>query len=397
MRNAVAVTGMGMITAIGDDVAQNYHSLLQKQHGIKTLQHISGKHQHQTLVGEVAWTDAELIEKLGPEVPKNSSRTSLLAAIAAREALSQAGITVAENMPIILGTSVGGMDIFEQHFPYLLQDSQLIQRRDVGDSSRVLAQLLGSNSLVTSISTACSSAANAIAFGARLILSGRADRVLVGGSDALSRFTINGFDSLMLLSNELNRPFDANRNGLNLGEGAGFLVLESTESLKKTTKPILGYLSGFSNANDAFHQTSTSEHGEGAYLAMKQALASAALTPRAIDYINAHGTATENNDRTEATAILHLFKDQIPPFSSTKAYTGHTLGASAGIEAIYALLALQQQLAFANLRFENTMDQPALKPIADHQPTAIRHVLSNSFGFGGNCSTLIFSHEQSLY
>lgn len=397
MRNAVAVTGMGMITAIGNDVAQNYHSLLQKQHGIKTLQHISGKHQHHTLVGEVAWTDAELIKKLGPEVPKNSSRTSLLAAIAAREALSQAGITVAEDMPIVMGTSVGGMDIFEQHFPHLLQDNQLRQRRDVGDSSKVLAQLLGSNSLVTSISTACSSAANAIAFGARLVLSGRADRVLVGGSDALSRFTLNGFDSLMLLSNELNRPFDDNRNGLNLGEGAGFLVLESTESLKKAAKPILGYLSGFSNANDAFHQTSTSEHGEGAYLAMKQALASATLTPQAIDYINAHGTATENNDRTEATAIARLFKDHIPPFSSTKAYTGHTLGASAGIEAIYALLALQQQLAFANLRFENTMDQPALEPIADHQPAAIRHVLSNSFGFGGNCSTLIFSHEQSLY
>ena len=392
MKNAIAVTGMGMITAIGNDVAQNYHSLLQKQHGIKPLQHISGKHQHHTLVGEVSLTNEALIEKLGTEVPHYCSRTSLLAAIAAKEAMSQAGITAAADMPIVLGTSVAGMDIFEQHFPHLQQTGTLIQRRDVGDSSAILAKILGSNGYVTAISTACSSAANAIGFGARLLRSGRADRVLVGGSDALSKFTINGFDSLMLLSDQLNRPFDSNRKGLNLGEGAGFLVLESTRSLKNTKKPILGYLNAFSNANDAFHQTSTSDNGEGAYLAMQEALKMAELIPSEIDYINAHGTATENNDRTEATAIQRLFNDTIPPFSSTKSYTGHTLGASAGIEAIYALLAIQHQLAFANLRFENIMEQPALPPLAEHQRMYIRHVLSNSFGFGGNCSSLIFSH-----
>ncbi|MGE8301268.1 beta-ketoacyl-[acyl-carrier-protein] synthase family protein [Sphingobacterium paramultivorum] len=392
MKNAIAVTGMGMITAIGNDVAQNYHSLLQKQHGIKPLQHISGKHQHHTLVGEVSLTNEALIEKLGTEVPDYCSRTSLLAAIAAKEAMSQAGITAAADTPIVLGTSVAGMDIFEQHFPHLQQTGTLIQRRDVGDSSAILAKILGSNGYVTAISTACSSAANAIGFGARLLRSGRADRVLVGGSDALSKFTINGFDSLMLLSDQLNRPFDSNRKGLNLGEGAGFLVLESTRSLKNTKKPILGYLNAFSNANDAFHQTSTSDNGEGAYLAMQEALKMAELIPSEIDYINAHGTATENNDRTEATAIQRLFNDTIPPFSSTKSYTGHTLGASAGIEAIYALLAIQHQLAFANLRFENIMEQPALPPLAEHQRMDIRHVLSNSFGFGGNCSSLIFSH-----
>ncbi|MFA4976036.1 MAG: beta-ketoacyl-[acyl-carrier-protein] synthase family protein [Sphingobacterium sp.] len=392
MKNAIAVTGMGMITAIGNDVAQNYHSLLQKQHGIKPLQHISGKHQHHTLVGEVSLTNEALIEKLGTEVPDYCSRTSLLAAIAAKEAMSQAGITAAADTPIVLGTSVAGMDIFEQHFPHLQQTGTLIQRRDVGDSSAILAKILGSNGYVTAISTACSSAANAIGFGARLLRSGRADRVLVGGSDALSKFTINGFDSLMLLSDQLNRPFDSNRKGLNLGEGAGFLVLESTRSLKNTKKPILGYLNAFSNANDAFHQTSTSDNGEGAYLAMQEALKMAELIPSEIDYINAHGTATENNDRTEATAIQRLFNDTIPPFSSTKSYTGHTLGASAGIEAIYALLAIQHQLAFANLRFENIMEQPALPPLAEHQRMYIRHVLSNSFGFGGNCSSLIFSH-----
>lgn len=204
MKNAVAVTGMGMITAIGNDVSQNYRSLLQKQHGIKPLQHISGKHQHHALVGEVSLTNEALIEKLGTEVPEYCSRTSLLAAIAAKEALSQAGITAAADIPIVLGTSVAGMDIFEQHFPHLQQSSKLIQRRDVGDSSAVLAKILGGTGYVTAISTACSSGANAIGFGARLLLSGRADRVLVGGSDALSKFTINGFDSLMLLSDQLN-------------------------------------------------------------------------------------------------------------------------------------------------------------------------------------------------
>ena len=397
MNNAIAVTGMGMITAIGDDVAQNYHSLLRKQHGIKPLQHIAGKHQAGTLVGEVPWTNEELIEKLGTAVPKYSSRTSLLAAIAAKEALTQAAITDLGNIPVIMGTSVAGMDIFEQYFPHLNGDRTLIQRRDVGDSASVLSKLLGGNGFATAISTACSSAANAISFGARLLLSGRAERVLVGGSDALSRFTINGFDSLMLLSDEPNRPFDRNRNGLNLGEGAGFLVLESAKALEKIPKPILGYLTGFANANDAFHQTATSDSGEGAYLAMKEALTISRLTPDAIDYINAHGTATENNDRTEAMAIQRIFGDNVPPFSSTKAYTGHTLGASAGIEAIYALLAIQHQLAFANLRFETAMEQPALQPVTDHRSSSIKHVLSNSFGFGGNCSTLIFSDAESLY
>lgn len=397
MNNAIAVTGMGMITAIGDDVAQNYHSLLQKQHGIKPLQHIAGKHQARTLVAEVPWTNAELIDKLAAADPKYSARTSLLAAIAAKEALKQAGLTDLGNIPLILGTSVAGMDIFEQYFPHLEHDKVLIQRRDVGDSTAVLTKLLGGNGFTTAISTACSSAANAIGFGARLLLSGRAERVLVGGSDALSRFTINGFDSLMLLSDQPNRPFDKNRNGLNLGEGAGFLVLESTKALTKTPKPILGYLNGFANANDAFHQTATSDCGEGAYLAMKEALTRSRLTPDAIDYINAHGTATENNDRTEAIAIQRIFGAHIPAFSSTKAYTGHTLGASAAIEAIYALLAIQHQLAFANLRFETTMQQPAIQPLTDHQSFSIRHVLSNSFGFGGNCSSLIFSNAESLY
>jgi 3-oxoacyl-(acyl-carrier-protein) synthase len=249
--------------------------------------------------------------------------------------------------------------------------------------------------MVTTISTACSSAANAIMLGARLIKSGKLDRVIVGGTDALSKFTINGFKTLMIFSDGYNKPFDNERTGLNLGEAAAFLVLESEELVKKENKKVLARVSGYGNANDAFHQTASSENGDGAFLAMEKAFKIAQLKPEQIDYINVHGTATPNNDLSEGRAIVRLFgENKAPDFSSTKPFTGHTLAAAAAIEAVYSVLAIQNNVVFPNLNFKTPMEEFNLIPQTTLKHKKIQHVLSNSFGFGGNCSTLIFSKSE---
>jgi 3-oxoacyl-[acyl-carrier-protein] synthase-1 len=228
--------------------------------------------------------------------------------------------------------------------------------------------------------------------GARLIRHGILDRAIVGGFDSLSKFTLNGFRSLFILSPNSCKPFDKNRTGLNLGEGSGFIVLESDKSLQKTGNHAVCSLTGYANTNDAYHQTASSEDGEGAYLCMKNALKMAELNPEEIDYINLHGTGTENNDYSEGMALKRLFNKGLPSFSSTKSFTGHTLGAAGGIEAVFSVLSLQHNIIFPSLGFEAPMDTLDLYPITQIKTMPdIKHVMSNSFGFGGNDTTLIFS------
>ena len=251
---------------------------------------------------------------------------------------------------------------------------------------------MGSHGNVSTSSTASSTAANAIMMGAKLIKNGVLDRVIVGGTDSLSKFTLNGFNTLMILTDSYNTPFDNDRKGLNLGEAAAYIVLESDECVRKENKKVLGYLSGYGNANDAHHQTASSENGQGAFLAMEKAIKISGLEKEAIDYINVHGTATPNNDLSEGIAMIRIFgEDKVPEFSSTKAFTGHTLAAAAGIEAVYSLLAIRNNLIFPNLNFKTKMQEFDLTPVTELKEKNINHVLSNSFGFGGNCSTLIFS------
>lgn len=229
-----------------------------------------------------------------------------------------------------------------------------------------------------------------------MIKAGLLDRAIVGGTDCLSKFTINGFNALMIYSDSHCRPFDEHRNGLNLGEAAAYLVLESPELVKQRTQTPIAYLTGYGNANDAFHQTASSDDGEGAYLAMKQALKVAHLDAADVDYINAHGTATPNNDLAEGQALLRTYGsvEAVPAFSSTKAFTGHTLAAAGAIEAVISILALQHQVVFPNLNFSQPITTLGIVPQTQLLPKKIDHVLSNSFGFGGNCSTLLFSNTH---
>lgn len=389
---------MGLISAIGNNVDENFASLISNRIGISQITQINTVHADEIMVGEVPVTNDELEAQL--QLPKNMySRTPLLGILAAKEALANAGISDVNDYRtgLISGTTVGGMDKAEQYFyEYFENDTHWnhINALHAGDSTQKIADAIGLHkSFVTTISTACSSAANAMIMGARMIKSGELDRVIVGGSDCLSKFTINGFKTLMILSDTHNTPFDENRKGLNLGEAAAFLILESDKIVSEKNRKVLGYLKGYGNSNDAYHQTASSENGDGAVLAMEKAFKVAGISPEDIDYINAHGTATPNNDLSEGRALIRVFGDNVPDFSSTKAFTGHTLAVAGGVEAIYSILALQHNVVYPNLNFKTPMKEFNLVPQTELKHKEISTVLSNSFGFGGNCSTLIFSKE----
>ena len=394
----IAITGEGIICAIGADKASVLDSLRRKQTGIATMRYLPSGHQ-ELPVGEVKLSDDEMKSLLGIEPSVEVSRTALMGMLAVRQALDDAGYLSEGNDKVVLisGTTVAGMDITERHFTDLrTSDEHLscLRYHSCGDNTRQIADHFGCFSEVTTVSTACSSAANALILGAEMLKTGEADIVVAGGTEALSVFHLNGFNSLMILDKEHCRPFDETRAGLNLGEGAAYVVLESEEHARQRQASVHAYLTGYGNACDAFHQTASSENGEGAYLAMQQALTMADLKPTDIDYVNAHGTGTPNNDLSESVALRRVFGSQMPPVSSTKGFTGHTTSASGSIETVICLLAMHHGFLPANLGWHQPMAD-GIVPTQGEDSHALRHVLCNSFGFGGNDSSLLLSLDVS--
>lgn len=396
MAGRVFVTGIGIICAIGKNTGETLASLCSNKHGIGRISILDTIHRDDLPAGEIKLTNEELAVMAGNADITMNPRTALLGMIAAGEALSNAGIDPKDQRfrtGVISASTVGGMDKTEinyRNYHLGAPHNNFVLTHDCSYSTEQIAARLGFRNMVSTISTACSSSANSIMFGARLIRHGLLDRVLAGGSDSLSKFTLNGFNTLMILDKHHGRPFDKSRTGLNLGEGAAFLVLESEEALGRRMP--LCELTGYANANDAYHQTASSPDGYGPFLSMKEALSTANLDPGAISYINAHGTGTDNNDLTEGIAIGRIFGDAIPPVSSTKPFTGHTLGAAAAVEAVISILSIQNNTIFPNLNFMEKIDELHFEPVKEIiKNIELKHVLSNSFGFGGNDSTLIFS------
>lgn len=391
----VYVAGKGVISAIGLNTSENLESLITCRSGIGPIEILDTKHRVRLPAGEVGRSTEALavLSGLQPGV----SRTAHLSSIAAQEALQDAGIGNLENLRtgFISANTVGGMDKTEGVYSTFLKHSDTgvldLRYHDSGAITELVADQLGTRDFVTTISTACSSSANAIMLGARMISNDMLDVVVAGGADALSRFTLNGFNALMILDENSCTPFDESRKGLNLGEGAGYIVLVSEEVAGRLKHSPTVFLSGYANTNDAYHQTASSPEGKGNYLAMKRALEMCGLMPAQIDYINLHGTGTVNNDHSEGMAVQRLF-ETVPAASSTKTYTGHTLGASGGVEAVFSVLAIDNNVIYPNLRFKTQMKELSFAPCTELiRVREINHVLSNSFGFGGNCSSLIFS------
>jgi 3-oxoacyl-(acyl-carrier-protein) synthase len=392
----IFVTGIGIISAIGSNAGEALDSLKQARSGVGPILYLDTIFKGELPVAEARLSNRNLGELCGVADLHLFTRTTLLGLIAAREAARQAGLDPSEKTfrtGLVSATTCGGMDKTEINFKQYAKGGTFIDfifTRDCSDSTERIADDLGIRDYLTTVSTACSSSANAIIHAARLIRHGIVDRVVAGGTDALTKYTLNGFHALQILDTTPCKPFDQDRKGLNLGEGAAYLVLESERSSQG--KKVLGELTGYSNVNDAYHQTASSPEGLGPYLSMQEALEMSGLGPEEIDYLNAHGTGTDNNDLTEGLAIEKLFTPHIPPVSSTKPFTGHTLGAAGAVEAVISLLALTHKVIFPNLNFRTKIPELGFEPVKELiQTKEIRHVLSNSFGFGGNDSTLIFS------
>jgi len=396
LEDRVYVGGVGLISAIGTTVGETLQSFKNQSSGIGHITLFDSVYRGKLPVGEVKISNEQLCKKLS--VKLHVTRTALLGIHAAREAVADAGVDLKKwRTGLISATTVGGMDKTENFFYDFKKDSKKGKLREVvnhecGRSTELIADDLGVNGFISTINTACSSSVNAIALGARLIKHGQLDVVIAGGTDALSKFTLNGFNSLMILDSEPCRPFDAGRSGLNLGEGAGFVVLISERVKNAGQKKPVAFVNGYANTNDAHHQTASSPEGRGSFGAMQKALAMASLNALDIDYINLHGTGTLNNDLSEGTAVTRLYGQNYPKLSSTKAFTGHTLGASGGIEAVFSVMAIENNCVFPNLRFANPIPEINVTPqLKFEQGLSINHVMSNSFGFGGNCSSIIFS------
>ena len=401
MNNNIVITGEGIICAIGQDKQSVLDSLQHKHSGIGTMQLLNSCHK-ELPVGEVPLSNDDMRNQLGVR-DTLINRTTLMGMLAVRQALEDAGIqcdTVKEKpirVVLISGTTVAGMDITEDLFDQLSHSDaalQCLRYHSAGASTRLIAEYFDIFAKHTTISTACSSAANALMLGVRMLIAGEADVVVAGGAEALSLFHLNGFRSLMILDHEPCRPFDATRAGLNLGEGAAFLVMETEEGAKRRGITPHAYLTGYGNACDAFHQTASSDNGEGAYLAMTEALQMAGLKPSDIQYVNAHGTGTPNNDLSESMALKRVFGENMPLISSTKSFTGHTTSASGSIESVICLLALQHQFVPANLGWSQAIDG-GIVPTLGEDHYHLEHVVCNSFGFGGNDTSLVFSLSRN--
>ncbi len=395
MRKPVYITGAGVISAIGVGKEETLSALLNKRSGVGSMKYLTSRHR-EIPVGEVKRSNAELMQMAGLKENPLTSRTVLMGIVALKEALSEAGIKSEDlgNVHLISSTIVGGMDkreLFFENESSCDREHALAAVRNCGTSTEEIASYFGPFASLSTVSTACSSATNALISASFMIESNMADIVVAGGAECLSIFHLNGFNSLMILDSRPCRPFDKERAGLNLGEGAAYLVLESEASVKRRGVRPLCRLAGYGNACDAFHETASSPNGDGAFLAMQKALEKAQLTPKDIDYINAHGTATQNNDESESAAIKRLFNDTIPPLSSTKSYTGHATGASGSIEAVISLLALENQFLPASLNWKTPMDGGIVPVTEIHSKGEIKNIMSNAFGFGGNDSSIILS------
>lgn len=397
----VAITGLGVIAASGRGVAAMDAALREGREGVGPLTLWESTLADFPVGQYRGELESELLELIPQADASRMSRSDMLALVAAAEALRQAGFeTAPPNAGAYVGQSVCGTLTTEALYIDAWQQAKAgssvrhsargLLMHEGANTLDWMARLLGLNGPTLSFMTACSSGANAIGLAADAIRAGRASLMLAGGADSLSRIVFNGFCGLKVVSPDGPRPFDKQRQGMMVAEGAGMLVLESVESANARGAKIMALLTGYGHSCDAHHLTAPHPEGKGAVAAMREAVAQTGLQPKDIGYINAHGTATQDNDRTEARAIREVFGDGVP-VSSTKRFFGHTLAAAGGIEAVVSVWALQNGLLPQNLGLREAEENGIALLRETRKADDLRHVLSNSFGFGGNNAALVFS------
>ena len=388
------MTGMGIISAIGNNLSENYDSLHHGRSGIGKAAYFESVYTSTLPFGEVKCSNETLKKQLHLEDKPGYTRTCLLAVKAVDEAINDAGLSQEQlssiETALISASTVGGMCLTDQLYQDANTDSggsEYLDAYNCASHTLKLIEKYQIKGFTNTINTACSSSANAIMLGARLIKSGRAKRVIVGGVDSLAKYTVNGFNALKILSEFPCRPFDEDRDGLNLGEAAAYLVLESEDIVDD--KKVYAEICGYGNANDAHHPSAMSDDAVGAIRCMKEAIKLAGIIPSQVGYINTHGTGTPNNDQVELFGMTKIF-ETIPPYNSTKSYTGHTLGAAGSVEAIFSILSIIKSEIFSGLYIQKpivSFNIPTVSELIEN--ISVDYVLSNSFGFGGNCTSLV--------
>ena len=387
----VFVTGIGALSAIGNNIQEQLESLRNSKTGIGKSRFFKSRYADIFPFGEIKLSNQDLKQKISTSKDSSFTRTDLVAFVAFSEAIKDAKIedlVSNKRTALISSSTVGGMCETDQLYNDANMKSKaspFIESYSGGAHVLKLAEKYQIKGFTNTINTACSSSANAIMMGTKMIKAGIIDRAIVGGADTLAKFTVNGFNALQILSEKPCKPFDENRTGLTLGEAGAFLVLEKEADCKDKKK--YAEIAGYGNTNDAFHASSLSEDAKGISLSIQNALDTANI--KKVDYVNTHGTATGNNDQTELVGLDKFF-GEIPPYNSTKSYTGHTLAAAGALEAIFSILAINNSELYQSLNVETPISPFNKMPITSYQKEVeINTVLSNSFGFAGNCTSLI--------
>ena len=408
MTDRVVVTGIGLVTPVGLNSESTWNSLVEGRSGIDYISLFDAEGYESRIAGEVDNFDASAA--LGRKEAKRLDRFSQFACVAALEALEHANLNMekedADRVGVLIGSGVGGIiTISDQHKILLKRGpkrvSPFLVPMMLGDmASGQVSMMIGAKGPNFSTVSACATGADSIGEALEMIRRGRADVVIAGGTEAaICEIGVAGFNSCMALStrNEdpqgASRPFDSDRAGFVLGEGAGLLVLESLEHAEKRGANILAEMSGYGASSDAHHVTQPHPDGEGAARAMKWASEDAGITPDKVDYINAHGTSTPLNDKYETIAMKRMYGDHAYnlAISSTKSMTGHLLGAAGAIEAAFTVLAIRNDIVPPTINIENPdpdCDLNYIPNTAKKQPVNV--AMSNSLGFGGHNASLVF-------
>lgn len=397
----VAITGLGIITAIGENSAEFREGLFKGKSGIGPVTVFDATGFPSRVAAEVKSKD--LIAPFETKEIKRVSRCDLLGLIAAAEAIGDAGFDLDACNPneigVVLGGGAGGMLSWERFRraqwskkgsprPSLLLPSSPCTLTDL------IANRYGLNGTRSTISTACSSSSTSIGYASDLIRYGMQEVVVSGGSEALSELTFAGFNSLRVVDPEYCRPFDRNRMGLSLGEGAAIVILEAYERAKRRGATIYAEVLGYAINSDAFHMTSPDPEARGMNRVMAKALENAHVAPEQVDYINAHGTGTKINDQTETRAIKQVFGETRAKglaVSSTKSMVGHCLGAAGAVETAATILAVHEQVVPPTIHLEEPDPECDLDYVPNQaRPKEIHIAMKNSFAFGGNNTAVVF-------
>ncbi|WP_298771403.1 beta-ketoacyl-[acyl-carrier-protein] synthase family protein [uncultured Shewanella sp.] len=399
----IAITQLGLCTPLGQTKKTVLAHLLDGKSGLKPQEDLL--FDRSAMVGKVT----TILPTIPMHLSDYHSRNNQILLCAAKQIESAVHLAKKQygqhRIGVVLGTSTSGIDNGEQALKFYQEKNAFPENYDyalqeLGNTSQFLQAYLALTGPCYTISTACSSSAKVFASARRLLIADLCDMVIVGGSDSLCQLTLNGFDALESISDLPCQPFSANRQGINIGEGAALFTLEKKPFIHSSRDKI--QLAGVGESSDAHHISAPHPEGRGAILAMQAAIEDANIQANQIDYVNLHGTATQKNDAMESRAIMAVFQPELPQVSSTKPLTGHTLGAAGAIEAAFCYLLLSDENTQGRLPpqlwdEQVDMNNPSLPFVDQRAPTPknLRYIMSNSFAFGGSNASLIFSREDN--